>query len=223
MKLKKIASLALAGVMAVSMLTACGSKNETKPEGEGNGEGTTASGYSAMLGEKAADTLNKADNADLFTFADDSDDQKALKKVIVNSITESDVTNVINYVTIKGAWDFRNANIGNIESAFNKEVGATSGVSGMNSGDSVNTEKFASVGVANGNIAMDTVIDEVFSDIKVAFEAAKKDGTVQSVADVNYTYTVSVSVENVPVTYNTTTSGSLNFISVKVTRAAELV
>ena len=223
MKLKKIASLALAGVMAVSMLTACGSKNETKPEGEGDGEGTTASGYSAMLGEKAADTLNKADNADLFTFADDSDDQKALKKVIVNTITESDVTGVINNVTIKGAWNFVNNDIKSIEGTFRKEVGATDGVNAMNNGDSVNTEKFASVWVANGNIAMDTVIDEVFSDIESTFKGAKKDGTVANTADVNYTYTVSVSVENVPVTYNTTTSGSLNFISVKVTRAAELV
>ena len=50
MKLKKIASLALAGVMAISMLTACGSTiNEQQPPVNGDDENNQVSGYSQML------------------------------------------------------------------------------------------------------------------------------------------------------------------------------
>ena len=50
MKLKKIASLALAGVMAISMLTACGSTiNEQQPPVNGGDENNQVSGYSQML------------------------------------------------------------------------------------------------------------------------------------------------------------------------------
>ena len=85
MKLKKIASLMLAGVMAVSMLAGCSTaSNGGNNGGEGEGEGTTTSGYSAMLGEKAADALKKADKDKLFTFTDNADDQKALAAASVN-------------------------------------------------------------------------------------------------------------------------------------------
>ena len=50
MKLKKIASLMLAGVMAVSMLTACGSTiNEQQPPVNGGDDNNQVSGYSQML------------------------------------------------------------------------------------------------------------------------------------------------------------------------------
>ena len=222
MKLKKIASLMLAGVMAVSMLTACGSKTETKPEGEGNNEGTTSSGYSAMLGEKAADTLKKKDLDKVFTFTDNADDQKALKKVIVNGVTQNDIEAVTPYISVSGAWSLKTAGIKDVDEDFAKEVKATSGVSGMTGTDSVNTKVYASVWVANGDIAMDTVIGEVFNDVKASIEGAKKEGTGEGSVAVDYTYTVSVSVENVPVKYDTTKSGSVNFVGVTVTRAAEI-
>ena len=70
MKLKKIASLALAGVMAVSMLTACGEANNiddtqkpTEPDV------TPAAGYSATfegrLSALAASNIDMSDSADL--------------------------------------------------------------------------------------------------------------------------------------------------------------
>ena len=50
MKLKKIASLMLAGVMAVTMLTACGSTiNEQQPPVNGGDDDNQVSGYSQML------------------------------------------------------------------------------------------------------------------------------------------------------------------------------
>ena len=59
MKLKKIAALAMSGVMAVSMLAGCKSGNggQVPPE-ENNGNAT---GYSAMLAEDLKDVMKDID------------------------------------------------------------------------------------------------------------------------------------------------------------------
>ena len=51
MKLKKIASLLLAGVMAVSMLTACGDNTVNDPEQPNKPVEPTPAGYSSVLGD----------------------------------------------------------------------------------------------------------------------------------------------------------------------------
>ena len=51
MKLKKIASLMLAGVMAVSMLTACGDNTVNDPEQPNQPVEPTPAGYSSVLGD----------------------------------------------------------------------------------------------------------------------------------------------------------------------------
>ena len=71
MKLKKIASLALAGIMAVSMLAACGSK------GSENGNETETATSTSIV-----DAVNKAQSANnkvKITFTDDAALSKALK------------------------------------------------------------------------------------------------------------------------------------------------
>ena len=74
MKLKKIASLMLAGVMAVSMLTACGSNAIDEQPPVDNGEDTTpATGYSATVQSK----LSQISNVKL-TLSDDANLDKAL-------------------------------------------------------------------------------------------------------------------------------------------------
>ena len=69
MKLKKIASLLLAGVMAVSMLTACGDNISDDTNGDDNTDTTPAAGYSATfegrLGDKADANISMSDSADL--------------------------------------------------------------------------------------------------------------------------------------------------------------
>ena len=86
MKLKKIASLALAGVMAVSMLAGCAT--DKKPgTGEGEGEGTvTTTGYSAKL-EDAMDLTD--DQAKYISFKDNTADQAALEKAVAGLSTDS--------------------------------------------------------------------------------------------------------------------------------------
>ena len=83
MKLKKIVSLALAGVMAVSMLTACGngSGGQVPPEEDDN---TVAGGYSAVFAKYVAD---KVKDMDYVTFQDNADDVADLEDALGNAAT----------------------------------------------------------------------------------------------------------------------------------------
>ena len=205
MKLKKIASLMLAGVMAVSMLTACGSKTETKPEGEGNGEGTTASGYSAMLGEKAAETLKKADKDKLFTFADDADEQKALEQVIRDNVNQAQVLDFIQKYSVSKL----NAT-GKVVKAFDDKAGWNRVYDdSWFSTQNINTLKIGDVWVANGNVSMDNVMSTIFEAYKDNFKAAADKGAMNNI-ELSYAYDVAVSVVNVPLSaYNALTMSLL--------------
>ena len=79
MKLKKIASLMLAGIMAVSMLAGCNGKTPDPNPGEGEGEGTQTSGYSSVFGEAVSDTVK---DMKYVTFQDNAADQAALNKSV---------------------------------------------------------------------------------------------------------------------------------------------
>ena len=219
MKLKKIASLMLAGVMAVSMLAGCNGKTETKPEGEGEGEGTTASGYSAMLGEKAADTLEKADKADLFTFTDNADEQKALEQVIRDKVTQAQVLNFIQTCSVSDL-----AAGGAVTTAFEDKAGWTRAYDdNWFYDDEINTRKIGDVWVANGNISMDNVMSTIFEAYKEDFKDAADKGELANTVDLSYAYNVAVSVVNVPLSAYNEYTGSVNFIAVTVTRTADYV
>ena len=223
MKLKKIASLALAGIMAVSMLTACG--EGTSNSGSSSSENTnTTSGYSAMLGQKAAKALSSSDRDKIVSFADNADDQKALEKVVLNNIAQSSVQNILRDVAgVNGAWDVVEPTINAVDADFATEIEAVAGVSAVDvQAASVNDDTFASVWVASGDISMNTVLDTVFNTLENDFKALKKNDVFQNLVDVNYTYDVAVSVVNVPVTYNTNRSGSVNFVAVSIVRDAEI-
>ena len=65
MKLKKIASLALAGIMAISMLTACGNNGDSdKKPGEGTPEVTPVTGVAASINAELDE------NKDVISFDD---------------------------------------------------------------------------------------------------------------------------------------------------------
>lgn len=80
MKLKRIVSLALAGVMAVSMLTACGNSNGNGGQVPPEENNTIDGGYSAMLAKYMEDVAD----LDHVTFQDNSDDVAALKDALGN-------------------------------------------------------------------------------------------------------------------------------------------
>ena len=90
MKLKKIASLALAGIMAVSMLAGC------KDGGNGNSgsssENTnTVTGYSDVLADAVNDAVK---DKDFVTFQDNNADQTALQNSL-NYLATNDIADVV--------------------------------------------------------------------------------------------------------------------------------
>ena len=212
----------LAGIMAVSMLAGCKSGTPDSKPNEGE-EQNPVSGYSAMLGEKAADTLNKADNNDLFKFADNADDQKALEKVVRN-VAPSKILSYVQTTSVvrcDGAGTTSQA----VYNGFEDEAGLNTNRSFNGqfwSTDDINTDKLGDVWVANGNISIDNVMSDIFEAYKAGFKAEDGKGTWNS-AEISYTYDVAVSVVNVPVSNYTDYSGSVNFIAVTVTRSAEIV
>ena len=225
MKLKKIASLALAGVMAVSMLAGCstgsnGGNNGNGGEGEGEG---TATGYSAMLGAAVSD---KVKDMDYVTFADNDTDQKALAAA---SAFVSD--------TVLEGW-VKNNSLGQVTqqndmlSAFkdkaklDRDCGLLNASKDFfNNGQPLNDRKVGEVWVANGTVDLDVVMDKIFDTYKNAFENLDDSYQISDnglAVDVDYSYVVSVSVVNVPVRSNLEFNGSVNLVAVTVTRSGEI-
>ena len=92
MKLKKIASLMLAGVMAVSMLAGCNTTSNTPDTGDDDqGTTTPVTGYSAKLGDEIAALSTIAGKA--VTWSESNDLQSNLNyqvgNVGYNALTES--------------------------------------------------------------------------------------------------------------------------------------
>ena len=104
MKLKKIASLALAGIMAVSMLTACDTTS-VDPEPTPNPDPTPSTGYSSMLEDKmSVQVTNKT------VFRDDANLNAALDYAVGNVgndvITNEFVNNAVGVLNIGGGVRF---------------------------------------------------------------------------------------------------------------------
>ena len=219
MKLKKIASLALAGIMAVSMLAGC------KDGGNGNSgssssDTNTASGYSAMLGKAVSDEVKDMDNV---VFADNEKDQTALEDAVKNvgaadilsaskKTALHDVTNKAVLADFKDAADLNRDTLISGGSIFD-------GVSEVN-----NTRKVGDIFAIDGTMDMSKVMNQIADDYDKYFEKLQENATVISSSSpsastvYNFDYTISVSVVNVPATSDTTYVGSVNFIAVTVTR-----
>ena len=221
MKLKKIASLMLAGIMAVSMLAGCKSGTPNPNPGEGEGEGNTATGYSVALGDALADTLKGTDVEDVITFADNNDDKAALEDALGNLgrnqlwITDS-VDAFGDLQDREAVADFKKA------AKLDRET-LISGDAIFNYKYNVNkTVKVGDIFYIDSNVEMSKVINQIVAKYGDAF-AALKDSL--KVVDTNnkelvydFDYTVSVSVVNGPSPDVTIYTGSTNFIAVTVTR-----
>ena len=226
MKLKKIASLALAGVMAVSMLTACGGNTiNNGGEGEGEGEGTTASGYSVDLGNALADTLKEAGIDTVVTFADNDDDKAALEDALGNLDR-----NQLFVTSGKGElYDLQDQDVIDDFKSAAKLDRATL-VNGNNGSGAIydykyNLNKTVKVGdifAVDATVDMSKAINYIVNKYENAFKGLKDSVTIQNGKSekivYDYNYTVSVSVVNVPAPDVTIYTGSTNFIAVTVTR-----
>ena len=123
MKLKKIASLALAGVMAVSMLAGCSTASNggnNGGEGEGEGEGTVVSGYSSVLGE-ALKNVDCIKDKDYITFQDNAEDKTALQA----AVDAIDADSLKDYAEIRDVESISGENTGKFNGVTSKRVEST--------------------------------------------------------------------------------------------------
>ena len=215
MKLKKIVSLALAGIMAVSMLTACGDKGSSSSEGEGE---VVATGYSAMLAKELKDTAAKS----YVTFQDNAEDEAALKAML-GGYTNKDM---INFGQSAGAATYvTNGNLGTVGVADIKKGADLDDYVTRFFFDStkkmIGTWKIGQIYAANGTVDMNSVIKAVatkIDDATLKGQLVDKGTSADNTIDVKYSYVVSASVVNVKGTENLQMNQSTNYVLVTITR-----
>ena len=225
MKLKKIASLMLAGVMAVSMLAGCNTaSNGGNDGGEGEGEGTTTTGYSVAFGDKVEKLNSAVKGMDYVTFADNANDQAALEDALNNAGaaeilfgTMSSAVSDANAVMPAIRADFEDAAKLNRYGIANAQGNVFDGVSTIN-----RTTKVGSVYYVDGTVSMDKVLDQLAEKLDEYFATLQKDSTVNNdkVETYDFDYTISVSVVNKTSDVIDWYNGSVNVIAVTVTRTA---
>ena len=235
MKLKKIASLMLAGVMAVSMLAGCSNTSNNggqplpPPEDDDN-----TTGYSVTLGNKIEAGSETIANMDYITFEDDADVDAALEKAVGNigfgattigSVLPGEIYNVdkdtaqdneVDDIDGVGLMidsfvedlDIENdwLNVEGIRDAFTSP--------NVEDGDTV---RAAALYVIDGTVEMDSVLNQVAEAVDEYLEDLPNVND-DNTARVTYDYVVSASVVNKPVSVVDWFNGSANFIAVVVTR-----
>ena len=227
MKLKKIASLMLAGVMAVSMLAGCNTaSNGGNNGGEGEGEGTTTTGYSVAFGEKVEKLNPTVKGMDNVTFADNANDQAALEDALNNAgawdvlygtrnssieLLDNEQANVVN--------DFEDAAKLDRYGIANRNNEVFNGTSTIN-----RTTKVGSVYYVDGAVSMDKVLNQVADHLDNFFETLQEDGSITdrdgNEVTYDFDYTISVSAVNKTSDVIDWYNGSVNVIAVTVTRTA---
>ena len=221
MKLKKIASMMLAGVMAVSMLAGCQNTN-VKPEDPTDPDPTPATGYSVDLGNALADVLKKNEIDTVVTFADSDVDKAALEDALgylgrsqlFQTSTMFELYDLIDEDVIA---DFEDAAKLDRDTLVNKNGEIYDYKYNLNK-----TVKVGDIFAVDATVDMSKAINWIVAEYEDAFAGLKKSVTTQNKNGeklvYDYNYTVSVSVVNVPTPDITIYTGSTNFIAVTVTR-----
>lgn len=218
MKLKKIASLALAGIMAVSMLTACGKSANNGNNGEGDGENNgTAAGYSAMLAEAVSDTVKKMDYV---TFQDDAKVGEALEDVLGSvgsgniALTSLQAGKVIpvKKSTSKDKSEIADDFIDALDLNDFGDKWDFSPNKWMN-----DTRKVGDIFYVDATVDMEKAMKQVAEELNGRLEGLEEKGTAGQLS-YKFHYTVSVSVVNKSVDTIDWYHGSVNYIAVTVTR-----
>ena len=242
MKLKKIASLMLAGIMAVSMLAGCKSGTPNPNPGEGEGEGNTATGYSATLGDKVSEAVKELG---YITFADSAAAKAALEDAVGNLGLVNGASTVLPETLINVKRDAdglvdeldeicfdSNAVVAMIDD-FADAVESQNlwldveGITTYNFNRTQHDRKTyddstcAALFVIGSSVEMDKALNQVAAVVNDKLAALPNvDMDTEGTASVTYDYTVSVSVVEKPVSAIEWLDASANFIAVTVTRSA---
>ena len=222
MKLKKIASLLLAGVMAVSMLAGCQNAN-VDPEQPTDPETPTATGYSVAMASNLSDAAKK----DYIAFEDNADDLTALEDALGNMSWTTTAgytlpkvaTPVVDWIgadTTLMVNDFVDAlDIKNTSMDYASMWNDLTSFYNLNDAETV---KYGLMYVIDGTVDENDTLEWIAGDVESLLENLPNVNTDTNVARYTYDYTVSVSVANKALDVIDWYNGSANFIAVTVTR-----
>ena len=239
MKLKKIASLMLAGVMAVSMLAGCstGSNGGNNGNGgEGEGEGTVVSGYSATLKDALKGDVKDMDNV---TFKDNVD--AAALKTAVNNIGSESLKAMAQNNMVPAILD-GDGNNGGVALASKPDVKKAIEVfidaakitdkslheedmsmwwyaNGTNTTLVNCNVKDGVIYVVNGDVDVNEAVKQIAAKLNPLFDELDEKGESSGKGTTwNYDYAISVSVVNKALGDYAGSAKSANFIAVTVDR-----
>ena len=230
MKLKKIASLMLAGIMAVSMLTACGNTVSEKPKDPTDEPTVTPSSSNAqmMVDNMSKDAQNKV------SAVANSDLTAALQSAVEDYFSNADVVKYGSWFEIvdvaygMGPNDARDTDIG--EALVENLKPYTNEIANLNKLTDDKTDPFTAVEVygVNGSVPDKDLLEQIGHKIDseiVALdtEDERYDNNQQNVKQyIDYDYEVSASI----VTADGRVWGiedTVKFVAVAVTRTGEIV
>ena len=223
MKLKKIASLALAGVMAISMLAACGDTDKKDPAS--STETSTATGYSAKLADEMKDLADE----DYITFEDNASDEAALKAAVAGA-ANINASNAHFFSKLLTLGDYQFPWVKEAVADFNKKAdvddswGQNKNIFGSDDAKAhLNGDyKMSILFAIDGSVSMDKVMEKVADalDDENKFTKGLVDEISGTETKYDCSYVVSVSVVNVENEYDLQKAFSTNFIAVTVTRTS---
>ena len=215
MKLKKIASLMLAGVMAVSMLAGCAtaSNNGNGGEGEGEGQGQVSTSNSssilhdAMVG-KAREMTDPTASSALDT---------ALKNAVDTYFQNTDYTYIFAFDNVVEA----NGKVHDaLVKAMNAKTNISADLAATKDNDDVTTavKLYVVEASVSDTYALEQVADKVENSVAGLPETSAN-------GEWNYTYTISASIVTKPVTSSIVegVTGGVKYIAVAVTQTPAAV
>ena len=208
MKLKKIASLALAGVMAVSMLAGCNTASNNNDEPENPDAIPSTSNSATVLHDNM-----KGDARKMTTPAANADLDSALKQVVDTYFNNEDYLGVL---TGSSVTQFKYDNIAvNLEKALNAKSDIAVGLNYLLNNDetTIAVELYCVEASVSDTYALEQVADKIENDI-----AGLKDKSNNG--EYSYAYTVSASIVTKPVTSSIVEgiTGGVKYIAVAVTQ-----
>ena len=232
MKLKKIASLVLAGIMAVSMLTACGDNISEQPPVDNGNDTTPATGYSATFEGRLSD------RGDANISMSDNDALNNALKAAMDFASDSHIAfdyginynHKVNFVEGKAnGTDLNQVAAELIKAAdtdkesMEKDVAEIFNV--LNPNDNKDDYKKDNLDVVmlyvvDGGLSTDAAVMEVADELNKEMEDLVRSyntkGTNNSTVENVYTYTGSVSADTI--TLDADHGKSMTFVAVEIVR-----
>ena len=232
MKLKKIASLALAGVMAVSMLAGCGNSNSdnsvVNPPVEDN---TPATGYSSQLGEEL---VSKNNNTRKLSMSDSTALNSALQSALAYAADrdiawryDQNWNNLVSFVT-PGTTNATHLVadrlidiVGGETTSNTSSANAIAQLNPLNNTADANEDmSVALLYVVDGGVDINAAIERIAEEINVSVARMVNSynyaTTSTETQEVTYQYTGSVSADTI--TVDADHGKSMTFIAVQINR-----